>query len=170
MTAAPEMRSRRPRTRVYATKGREVVFAAVDDLLVQVISAPQVSDELWTEACEATTAFYREERPFSAQLAYSPSAGPNARQRDISKKYQEQWTGFDEIRHLALLTDSIIVRGAVTALSWIMPKQKFAMKAYACREHAAALKWLAAQGSFDETEGTMLFRELVAYSGLPPLP
>jgi hypothetical protein len=52
------------------------------------------------------------------------------------------------MERVAVITESMLVRGAMTAFSWIMPK--VGVRAFDTNETRDAFRWLREIGSFDE--------------------
>ena len=52
------------------------------------------------------------------------------------------------IVRIALLTDSQVLRGAMTAFNWALPKARF--RAFKGNEHTKGLAWLREVAEFDE--------------------
>jgi hypothetical protein len=62
----------------------------------------------------------------------------------------------------ALLTDSALFRGVMTAMGWLMNKADYAMKAFPTSEVDPALEWLSATAQFKARDGSLALETLRA--------
>ncbi|MCC6808255.1 MAG: STAS/SEC14 domain-containing protein [Deltaproteobacteria bacterium] len=81
-----------------------------------------------------------------AILNFSYTFVPTAKGR-AAMKAREAELGLSNIKAVALVSSSFLVRGAVQALSWAMPGPK--TKAYSPGNHGEALAWLSRFAKFD---------------------
>jgi len=87
--------------------------------------------------------------PFHGILFWSLRQGPSTRQRKMLTDEFAQAVRLDEQRRVALISDSALVRGTITAINWLARKK---MAAFAPRELALALDWLAEDVDFDRAQ------------------
>ena len=62
-----------------------------------------------------------------------------------------------EMERVAVITESVVVRGAMTAFSWIMPK--VGVRAFDTTETRAAFRWLREVGAFEEARALEAWHE-----------
>jgi hypothetical protein len=74
--------------------------------------------------------------------------------------------GLQEMGRIAILTDNTMVRGAMTAFSWLVPK--LPINAFGSADAAAAFHWLHELGSFDEAQAMLAWNEAQAKVGIAP--
>ncbi|MBK6577878.1 MAG: hypothetical protein IPG17_17100 [Sandaracinaceae bacterium] len=89
---------------------------------------------------------------------------PNAAQRKIIFEEMEQH-GLPALARTALLTDSGLMRGALTAYSWVTRSDS---DAFAIADRRRALVWLAERASFDVEEAMQALDGCFAAVGLTP--
>ena len=65
---------------------------------------------------------------------------------------------------VAVLTDSALIRGAMTAFGWIMPRTS--MRAFEVLDVAGCLRWLQSGGTFDEKKVMTAWAEARRMLGL----
>ena len=115
-------------------------------LLFVVTAAPSWSDASWREMLDGSLAM--ETRMGSAALlvfSYCPEGLPTAVQRRMSVETTHKSRLADRV---ALLTDSAFVRGALTAIQWVLRKETNT-KAYRPADVEAAIRWLALGHAID---------------------
>jgi hypothetical protein len=132
-------------------------FRQLDELALNVSAATEITDAGWLEFLTGSFATARTLglHP-KATIAYFSRAFPNATQRQLAKKFIEQ-NRVRKLERLAALTDSAMLRGALTALNWIMPDSQ--MQAYTPREYAQALSWVHEVANFDVASAHRAWRE-----------
>jgi hypothetical protein len=113
----------------------------------------------WREYCELYAAMVRERGAARVVLNLSPGWGPNSAQRRALTLDYRQAHRIDDIRRFALLTDSQLVRGIVTALSWLATGTQTA--AYAPSRAVDAVAWLRQVIAFDVADAVAVFGELM---------
>lgn len=65
-------------------------------------------------------AYEKHQGQFDSILIHSEGGGPNSKQRKMTADF---WKG-KEIPKTVIMTSSVMTRGIVTALSWILPQQR----------------------------------------------
>lgn len=151
------------RTRMFATQNKQIVIAGVGDLVLTCVGPGQVSDDLWTEHLSQVAEFLSE-RTFTSALNYTPHFAPNTTQRHIMQKRKTELAASDNVKKIALLSDSAFVRGGVTALQWIM-KFDSAVKPFKPDMYREALAWLREFTRFDVDDAASFLREIAVYTG-----
>ena len=132
-------------------------FRQLDELALNVSSAHEITDAGWMEFLNGSLATARKLglRP-KVTIAYFARAYPNATQRRAAKDFIDQ-NAVRTIERLAALTNSALLRGALTALNWIMPDSK--MRAYEPREYSQALTWVHEVAEFDVASAHEAWRD-----------
>src|SRR5262245_41085403 len=116
---------------------KTMLFKYIEGVLVAVHTADPPSDEDWREYVE----YSRSTLPVSCNrtLAVTRGGGPDAKQRKMA---QEVLANRPKMR-VSIVTDSTLVRGIVTALSWFNPDAK----AFSQKDLRDALKYLDIEGA-----------------------
>ena len=132
-------------------------FRQLDEFALNVSSAKAITDAGWMEFLNGSLGVSRKLGVLpKVTIAYFARAYPNATQRQAAKKFIDE-NAVRNIERLAALTDSAMLRGALTALNWIMPDSK--MQAYSPREYAQALTWVHEIADFDVASAHHAWRE-----------
>jgi hypothetical protein len=98
----------------------------------------------------------------TAVLQYSPVQSPTAEQRRRFATLDAKMP----FTRVAICTDSMLVRGAVLAIAWLV-KTPTETRAFGTSQTDAALRWLAERSPFDMDEARMLLDVVVQNVGLP---
>jgi len=123
-------------------------FRQIKELTVTVSTARTITDEDWTAYLEGTLAIAKGfGLAANVSLLCCVYAYPNARQRQMASDFMTRHY-LRQMERVAVITESVIVRGAMTAFSWIMPK--VGVRAFDTNETRDAFRWLREIGSFDE--------------------
>jgi hypothetical protein len=128
--------------------GGEMYFRQLNELTVTVSTAKTITDEDWNAYLEGTLAITNGfGLAANVSLLCCVQAYPNARQRQVASDFMNRHYMRD-MERVAVITESVIVRGAMTAFSWIMPK--VSVRAFDSKETRDAFRWLREVGTFDE--------------------
>ena len=123
-------------------------FRQLKELTVTVSTAQRITDEDWTAYLEGTLAIAKGfGLAANVSLLCCVHAYPNARQRQMASDFMTRQY-LREMERVAVLTESMLVRGAMTAFSWIRPK--VGVRAFDTNEPREAFRWLREIGSFEE--------------------
>jgi hypothetical protein len=123
-------------------------FRQLNELTVTVSTAKTITDEDWTAYLEGTLAIAKGfGLAANVSLLCCMHAYPNARQRQMASDFMIHHY-IRQMERVAVITESVIIRGAMTAFSWIMPKVR--VRAFDTNQSRDALKWLREIGNFDE--------------------
>ncbi|MET0591590.1 MAG: STAS/SEC14 domain-containing protein [Polyangiaceae bacterium] len=127
--------------------GGEMYFRQLNELSITVSTAKEISDEDWAAYLEGTLAIAKGfGLAANVSLLCCTHAFPNARQRQTAADFMKKHY-IREMDRVAVITDSVVIRGAMTAFGWIMPKIDVrAFDMGSCRD---ALTWLRQVGKFD---------------------
>ncbi len=133
---------------IVQTKGQEIALTRIGPLCLLVFGRSW-TDASWREFCELNVALNEHDHP-PAVMVYSPHASPTSGQRRMLTEEHGERIGLPDIRYIALLSGSLVVRGALTAIEWLSSeKHRKKTKAFAPGAHAEAIAWLATQAQFD---------------------
>lgn len=137
--------------------------ARVGPLAVNVNNSKTPTDKEVREYMQATI---RAARGDFAQVSLSCFVHqvPNANQRKIILEEMEQ-NRLPPLARTALLTDSALMRGALTAYSWLTRSDS---DSFAISDRRRALVWLAERATFDVDEGLAALDGCFAAVGLHP--
>ncbi len=124
---------------------RTVAYGNIDELMVYVWADHPVTDPVYREFLSHHVRFIELCPPITAYLIVSPSHAPSLRQRGMMKE-SEAALRFETVRAIALVSDSTVARGVLTAMAWTFPDKKRALKAFGMTELGPAGTWLAGQG------------------------
>jgi hypothetical protein len=70
-----------------------------------------------------------------------------------------------KVERVALLTESLVLRGVLTAFGWLIPRIE--LKTFDPKDEAVCLDWMAEKAKFDRAEAVLLLRMLRGRVGLP---
>lgn len=138
------------------------------ELMLSVCPPTAWSDERWRAYLELIIEYNeRFGRPL-AVLNFSPPT-PSATQRAIMKTYASRMQ-IAEIKRFAVLSESAIVRGVMTALGWLIPVRPGHMenKPFKPSEVDVALGWLAEVARFDKPRTLALYAQTLTAAGYDP--
>lgn len=136
----------------------EVSARRVGDLWISVHPDHVIDDATWREHLEASVEEVSRNGPYPGILVWAPKHGPSASQRRMMTEEYAKRLCLDQQRCCAVITESQLVRGIMTALSWF--GSDTAMKAFAPADIAKAFDWLALHISFDRMDAEDALRSL----------
>lgn len=118
----------------------------VDEISINICAVPVVTDAGWSGYLEGVLKIGVElgVQPMASLVHFRGSA-PNSVQRGIAAKFVAKHK-LPSIS-IALLTDSTLTRGAVTAFNWLLPTLR--TRAFAPNDLNGAFGWLATLAKFD---------------------
>ena len=132
-------------------------FRQLNELTLTVSTAKTITDEDWKAYLEGTLAIAKKSGlAANVSLMCCVHAYPNARQRQVASDFMVHHY-IREMDRVAVITENVIVRGAMMAFSWIMPKVR--VRAFDANATHDALRWLLEAGSFDETQALAAWHE-----------
>jgi len=132
-------------------------YRQLDDLAISICGTRELTDEDWRE-------FHEGSHALTKKLARSPKVSaitfahvqPNAAQRRWSADFLVK-NDVQRIPRIAVFTDSVVLRGAMTAYSWFV--QHTTLRPFECDDVRAGLTWLRELGQFDLTQALNAWRE-----------
>lgn len=127
-----------------------MVSAWVGELWIFVMPDTPITDAMWREHLEMCADEVKRNGPYPGVLGWAPKSGPSAGQRRIMTVEYADRIRIDKQRRFALVTESALVRGIMTALSWVAAGTK--MNAFAPDDVGRAFDWLAEEVAFDRRQ------------------
>lgn len=141
-------------------------FRQLDQLTINLSTARNIEDDDWVGFLEDTLAISRKLRVATkVSIFCCVYAYPNARQRMAASDFLLRH-GLEKMGRVAVVTDSTVVRGAMTAFSWIMPEVR--ISAFRSADCTSAFHWLREIGSFDEAQAILAWHEAQRKLGVRP--
>jgi hypothetical protein len=135
----------------------EYYYRQIGELAVNLCVAKTITDAGWLEYLEGSLAISKSlgGGP-KVSLAAFPHVHPNAVQRRTTTEFLAR-ADVKPIARVALLTDSELLRGAMIAFSWAVPKSR--LRAFKGNDHSGALEWLREIADFDEARARTVWIE-----------
>jgi hypothetical protein len=141
-------------------------YRQIDALAMSLCVAKVIRDDAWDEyligGYDLTKKFGM---PPKISMAMFTDAFPSAYQRGRLASHLKTHRVPPLVR-VAVLTDSALIRGAMTAFGWIMPRTT--LRAFEVLDVGTCLKWLQDGGSFDESKAAAAWAEGRRVVGLGP--
>jgi hypothetical protein len=132
-------------------------YRQLNELTLTVSIAKNITDEDWTAYLEGTLAITKGfGLAANVSLLCCVHAFPSARQRQVASDFMVKHY-IRDMERVAVITESVVMRGAMTAFSWIMPKVR--VRAFANNALREAFGWLREAGTFDETQALAAWSE-----------
>ncbi|MCC6806122.1 MAG: STAS/SEC14 domain-containing protein [Deltaproteobacteria bacterium] len=118
----------------------------IDGLSLSICRAHAITDEEWTHYLEGIMQLTRDQAatPWGS-VAHFAGAYPSSAQRRITADFVKK-NALPKL-HVALLTDSRTLLGALTALAWLVPSMN--ARAFPPLDIDLALQWLGTVKPFD---------------------
>jgi hypothetical protein len=141
-------------------------FRQLDTLTINVSTVRDYDDTAWLAFLEDTLAITRHLGVTTkVSIVCSVYAHPNAQQRKTVADFFAQHR-LEKLERIALVTDNILVRGAMTAFNWIVPKVR--VSAFRSADAASGLHWLHEVSPFDEAQAMLAWQEAHTALGMKP--
>ncbi len=122
-------------------------------------------DNLETQGLmEGLVANVKLDGPGKVLMIYAPDAGPTAEQRRIIVDEYGDRTGIKSFSRVALLSNSVMVRGVLTALGWLLGG-KSRTRAWKPSDWKKCLEWLREDATFDLLAAEAVFKDALAHCG-----
>jgi hypothetical protein len=139
-------------------------YRQIDSLALNLCVARKITDADWREFLEGSVRLSRElGHHANVTLTGFVHAYPNPLQRRMTVEFLQK-NNVPTVDRMGLVADSSFVRGAIVALSWILPKAK--VRSFATRDVAECLQWLHEIAKFDERVAADAWSEARAMLGL----
>jgi len=125
----------------------EHYYRQIDDLCLNICVAKKIDDQHWTDFLQASLRITNQiGRQGKVTIASFEHAHPSAWQRRLTSEFLSR-NSVPTMARMGIVSDSPLVRGAVIALGWTIPKAT--MRSFASRDSEGCLKWLKEVASFD---------------------
>jgi hypothetical protein len=138
--------------------GGDILYHRLDELAITVCNKPTIRDSEWQSYLDGTlqTSKRLGGVPKLSMVLFM-TAPPNATQRKMSQDFLSD-NGL-VMGRVALMTESILVRGAMTAFSWLVPKTQ--LRAFSPDSVKEAIAWLSETGlPFPAAEAEQAFENM----------
>jgi hypothetical protein len=141
-------------------------FRQLDALTITVSTARHFDEGEWFAFLEDTLAIARDLRVTTrVSMVYSVYAHPNASQRKAMSQFFARHR-IEKLERIALVTDSMVIRGALTAFNWIVPDIR--VSAFRSADAASGFQWLREVSRFDEARARLAWQEALTKLGIQP--
>ena len=132
-------------------------YRQLDDLAVNICAVHDLTDAQWREYLEQSLAV-------SKKLGAAPKVSaiiftngfPNAAQRRMSTNFLAA-NEVPKLERIAVFTESVMLRGAMTALSWFLPETT--LRPFDIDDVRRGFAWVREKGQFDTTQALNVWRE-----------
>jgi|HubBroStandDraft_4_1064222.scaffolds.fasta_scaffold633185_1 hypothetical protein len=125
---------------------RNVACVRVGNLWIMATGSHPIADEAWRPYLEHMAASVAKHGPLHGILTWAPKHGPSTKQRKMLTGEFADAIQLSARRRMAVVSDSTIVRGTLTAINWVARKK---LLAFAPGEVDLAFDWLAEDAEFD---------------------
>jgi hypothetical protein len=130
--------------------GGQCYYRQIDSLAMSLCVAKVLTDEQWDEYIMGGYQLTQKHgQPPNVSMAAFTDAFPSAYQRGKFANHLKT-KGIPPMVRVAVLTDSALIRGAMTAFGWIMPRTT--LRAFEMLDVGGCLAWLGGGGPFDEVK------------------
>ena len=125
----------------------EHYYRQIDDLSMNICVAKNIADQPWAEFLDGSLRLGRliGHKP-KVILSFFAHAYPNASQRRQTTRFLEK-NDVPEIARLGVVSDNPLLRGAIVAFSWVVPRAT--MRSFGSRDIGGCLRWLREVSTFD---------------------
>jgi hypothetical protein len=139
-------------------------YRQIDALAMSLCVAKELSDEGWDEYVAAGYHITKKYgMPPKVSMAMFTDGFPSALQRGRLAGHLKTH-GVPPLVRVAVLTDNALIRGAMTAFGWIMPRTT--LRAFEVLDVPNCLKWLHDGGEFDQKRAIAAWAEARRMVGL----
>jgi hypothetical protein len=130
----------------YVSPSKQLSSQRVGKCWVQATGLVTIQNGDWVDYIEYMKRSVKQDGPGTTVIQYSPKVAPSAKQRIELMKHDQLL--FPQLRGLAIFTESTLMRGVMTALSWLT-RSAVQMRAFAPDHLEDGLAWLATRDEFD---------------------
>jgi hypothetical protein len=117
-----------------------------------------IDDDTWRQYLGQAAASVKSEGPFYGVLFWTPKHGPSASQRRMLTHEFAEAIALDAQRRVALISNSALVRGTITAIAWFTRDD---VVTFSPNEAKRALDWLAEDITFDRAQAQHALAEII---------
>jgi hypothetical protein len=151
-------------TGIHLFFGGQCYYRQIDALAMSLCVAKTLPDEGWAEYVEGGYSLTRKYgQPPKVSIAMFSEGFPSAYQRGRLATHLKTH-GIPPLVRVSVLTDNALIRGAMTAFGWIMPKTT--LRAFEISNLDGCLTWLQGGGAFDQAKATAAWGEARRMLGL----
>jgi hypothetical protein len=144
--------------------GGACYYRQIDSLAMSLCVAKDLTDVGWEEyVLSGYNITKKYGMPPKVSIAMFTEGFPSAYQRGRLATHLKKM-GVPPLVRVAVMTDSALIRGAMTAFGWIMPRTS--MRAFEVLDVPGCFKWLQAGGEFDERKAAAAWAEARRTLGL----
>ena len=136
---------------VQTTTDGNIAMVRVSELWVVASGSRPITDRAWQEYLEIAGESVKAEGPFHGLLLWWPLNAPTSAQRNMLVEKYADTVRLDQQRRAAVVAESLIIRGAMTAIGWFS-KGGTIVKPFSPADPKAPLDWLAEDCKFDRAE------------------
>ncbi len=139
-------------------------YSRVGDFTANVCIADHITLEGWQRYLDGTYALSTQagSQP-TVSVAWFTEQAPDANIRKASADFIRA-RNIPDFKRIALLTESSIARGAMTAFGWLM--RKSLLRPFKPSEYREAIDWLREGATFDVSEAKRTFADICESFGL----
>ena len=148
---------------VCETAQRDACYARLGPLFLGV-QRQAIDNDQTQSLMESLAAHVKREGPGKVLLIYAPDAGPTAEQRRMIVDEYGDRTGIKSFSRVALLSNSTMVRGVLTALGWLLGG-KSRTRAWKPSDWKKCLEWLHEGAAFDLAAAELAFKDVLSHCG-----
>lgn len=132
------------------TTDRTIAAARTGQLWLSATGTRGITDAMWREYLALATTSVATHGPFVGLFLYYPTSAPSSAQRRMLAEEYGTRVGLSAQKRVAVISDSAISRGAMTAISWLT-SGSVALRAFppSNDEMSQALDWLGEVCDFD---------------------
>ena len=149
---------------VQITRDGNIASARTGKLWLAATGLHAIDDDPWREYLGQAAASVKSEGPFHGVLFWTPKHGPSTSQRRMLTHEFAKAIALDAQRRVALISDSALVRGTITAIAWFTRSD---VATFAPNEAKRALDWLAEDVAFDRTQAQHALDEIIGAVQVP---
>jgi hypothetical protein len=146
---------------VHTFVGSRIVHARLGKLSLNVFNLAQLTNEAWVTYLEGTLRVADGDFA-SVTLVHFVEASSTSAHRKLAADFLRS-RGIPDLERIALMTDSDMLRGALTAYGWLQPK--LVHRAFAPPDYPRALAWLAEAAEFDRASAAAVWRSAYLTAG-----
>jgi hypothetical protein len=138
---------------------RNVACARVGSLWIIATGSDPIADEAWRQYLEHMAASVAKYGPLHGILTWAPKHGPSTKQRKMLTGEYADAVQLSARRRTAVISDSTVVRGTLTAINWVARKK---LLAFGLQEVDLAFDWLAEDAEFERAAAEQAFAQAAA--------
>ncbi len=146
------------------TRDGNMASARIGRLWLAATGLHAIEDDTWRQYLGQAAASVKSDGPFHGVLLWTPRHGPSASQRRMLTHEFARAIALDAQRRVALISNSALVRGTITAIAWFTRND---VVTFAPNEADRALDWLAEDITFNRTQAQRALEEIIGAVQVP---